>query len=295
MVMKQLLLAISLFFGLAMPVDAQVPNYTASPSAVPTVTKGPGLNLPINIFPKKTVTPTPTMNAACMGLQIVSGNNGLTPTTVKFQALTNNQTGIQKYRFHFGDGVVSDAVSQPMIMHTYTTAGTFEASVELQDKLGVWTNNGTCMTPVTIQSPPLLNNAQTGCSELVITGDKVAPPVTVKLTVKGFGKVEGYRLVYSDGQTIDQTSNVFTKQYTTSGTFEVKSYAKDASGNYLGGDVLCRKSVFIYTQPMTSQPQTGVGLGVWLAIMAALSSGLWLWRLADQKVRRHERRREHLD
>lgn len=239
-----------------------LPGYSASPSAVPTEPVG----------------------AVCTGLMINSGNNTVAPAKVEFEVLSANPQEIAVYRFHYGDGVVED-FTHPQVDHTYTKGGTFTAFVEVQDKAGSWYVNEACEVQVTLKSPPLTDQSF-GCSEVVITGDKKAPPIDVNIEVKGYGNVTGYRVAYHDGTNEDATgSGVFTHHYTVTGTYTVLGYVRDAAGGYVGGDMMCKQWVRIYSQNLTSQPQTGVGAGVWVAIGVTAVSGIGLWWVSRRRVR----------
>lgn len=256
---KQIVLMLGLMLVMARPAWAQGPGYSASPSA--------------------SLSPAPTIQEnICRQLATISGNQSLAPASVTFKVTTEGTVTVSKYRFHFGDGVVEDSPSAEM-SHTYTQAGTYQAYVELYDTAGMVTTNEACRTTVTVNRPPLAPEA-VGCSEVIVSGDKQPATVSATLTVQGFGEVKGYKIVYHDNASeISSSSGMFKRIYTTPGTFPVYGYVQDAMGNWIGGDNLCKKYVYVYTGGMTSQPQTGVGTGIWVAIGTALFAGIGLWWL----------------
>lgn len=259
-----MLITLGLMLVMVRPVRAQNPGYSASPSA------------------SLSTAPTAVKENICRQLATISGNESLAPANVTFKVTTDSAATVTKYRFHFGDGVVEDSPSAEM-SHTYLQAGGYQAFVELYDTAGVGTTSDACQTQVTINKPPLAPVA-VGCSEVIVTGDKQAATVSATLTVQGFGEVKGYRIVYHDNVSESSSaSGVFRRTFTTPGTFPVYGYVQNELGNWVGGESLCKQYVYVYTGGMTSQPQTGVGTGVWVAIGAALFAGLGLWRLGWEK------------
>jgi PKD repeat protein len=215
-------------------------------------------------------------------LQVVSGNNQTAPALIAFQTKVSGV--VTQLTYHFGDGEVVESVNTN-ISHEYVRAGNYDVYVEVKGESGGYTSPAACAAKVTV-TKALLTREGLGCNELVISGDRKAATVSATLTVKGFGEVEGYRLEYDDG-TIEEASGsgVFTREYGEPGTYLVRGYVRGADGEWLGGEGACTKYVYVYNSGMTSQPQTGVSTGVWMALLAALVSGVGLWRIAVVKVR----------
>ncbi len=254
------------WFLAVQPVWADEPSYTASPSAY--------------------VSPAPTAvkEFICQQLLVVSGSNTLAPATVTFRVTTDGSVTVTKYRFHFGDGTVED-FSTNEASHTYQKAGTYEPFVELYDTAGVVSTSDGCRAVVTVNAPPLVQET-TGCSEILVTGGSKPAPVTATITVKGYGSPSEYRVVYHDDK-VDTASGsgVFSRTYDQAGTYKVEGFVREPEGNWVGGSGACQNYVYVYSGGMTSQPQTGVSTGTWVAIGAAVVAGMGLVRMAWERRR----------
>jgi hypothetical protein len=96
----------------------------------------------------------------------------------------------------------------------------------------------------------------------------------VKFEITGYdnkGSIQQYRLDFGNGATQDSSSNQFEKRYDTAGTFTIRAYIKDSQGNWQGGDEGCRRTLYINTRPLASQPSTGTPT---IFSILGLSSGL---------------------
>jgi PKD repeat protein len=218
----------------------------------------------------------------CLAIKVVAGNNQIAPATVDFSIQVD--PGVTQIRYHFGDGEIVESVNKT-ISHEYVRAGEYEVYAEVKSEAGAYVSPAACAVKVVVRQAPLTKEGL-GCSELVVSGDKKAATVSARLTIKGFGEIDGYRLVYDDGEVEEATgSGVFNRIYDKPGTNGVRGYVRGTDEKWLGGEGACRKYVYVYTAGMTSQPQTGVNSSQWVAILAALVSGLGLWRVAVVRVK----------
>ncbi len=103
-----------------------------------------------------------------------------TNQTITFDASkSTDNSRINGYFFDFGDGTNSSWTTQPLIVHAYTSPGTYTASLKVLDDLGL-ENNNTASATVKVQSTLVVFIAVN--SEAVKSGENLT--VTVRVTVE---------------------------------------------------------------------------------------------------------------
>jgi PKD repeat protein len=122
------------------PTPRPTPRPTVKPTPAPT--------------PLPTPAPTPVPGLACIKL---TGNisTGTAPLTVAYtgQGSAANQT-IKSYNYSYGDNV-GQSLTTTTAQHTYSTAGTFIATLTITGSLGKTTPISTpCSYTVTVTAPP---------------------------------------------------------------------------------------------------------------------------------------------
>ena len=173
----------------ATPTD--IPGTTATPTTIPeapTTTPSPttGAGTPIP-------TGSDTTSPICSALT-ASTLSGTAPLTVNFTANGSEDSGvITKATFNFGDGQVSDvttgggigtsAVNVPLA-HTYTTAGTFQATAILTDNSDNVSDTANCLQTITVSG---------GSSQATATPTIAASGSTEVLI--GFGAIAAFLMV----------------------------------------------------------------------------------------------------
>lgn len=260
-----------------------------SQSLTPVCSNTDTLRVVKTVQPSSTPVPTPTKpaiggpvhEAACNDLRIISGAGALAPATVEVQTeATDNLGSIRQYRYHWGDGEVSDLTSKGE--HKYQTGGKYQLWVEVLDSKGNWRTSGACEEMVKIASAPFASH-RAYCSEVrVVSGNDKEAPSEVEFRVYGYdnkGEIQDYKLEFGDGSAPSQTvSGTFTRRYETAGTYEVKGFVKDSEGNWVtGDDGSCRASVRVLTKPLTKQPETGAPLAALGLTGLSGVGGVGLW------------------
>lgn len=255
----------------------QQPTATPRPTSTPqpTSTPKPTATPKPTTTPRPTATPAPTQNASCNNLEVIAGNNAYIPATVTLRASASDNLGaIQSYKFYFGDGT-STQTTNSEVNHTYQVSGTFTAKVEAKDSRGNWRTSSACETQVTTKSVPVVESQKSGCSNIFITqGNRTPAPVTATFSINGYdnkGSIQAYRIDYGDGTTEEKTTNSFERYYSTAGTYEVKGYVKDTQGNWKGGEGTCTIALYVQTEQMQEQPETGTPT---LLSIVGIASGL---------------------
>lgn len=133
---------------------------TTAPAAI-TITAA-------EITPTPSLDPTPTSTASaenapnCTALNTDRDPTGAPPLTLSFTANGDDSDGtIQKVTFNFGDGPVQDVLqgggigspsASVQIAHTYTNAGTYQASAIFTDDENATSNPGPCTKTVLVQN-----------------------------------------------------------------------------------------------------------------------------------------------
>ena len=253
-------------------VEAQTPEYTASPSS--------------DIRPSLGVDEA-GLGVSCEELKILSGDNKLVPAQVTFRTEARGDELV--YRYHFGDGVIEDGGEE--MGHKYTQPGSYQVYVEVRSRGGEWATSEACRTEVKVRSVPLVAH-RSACDELVIVeGQDEQAPATVVFEVVGSdnkGKIQGYRLHVGDEEVMEQTdSGRFTHTFVEHGTYEVGAEVRDSEGNWVGSSRSCNVEVRVQAEEvMSKQPETGAPTWVVLAGIAALSMGVLVRRFAVERLAR---------
>ena len=252
------------------PTSTPVPTSTPYPTATPTLTPGPSST------PTPTTTPKPTTPAhysSCDSLRVVSGGGALVPAKFTFEARASDSEGeIQLYRYYFGDGNSLETTSDN-VEHTYEVSGIFYQRVYVKDSKGNWKTSQTCTSTVKVESAPIETH-KSDCSDLfILSGQHNQAPTNASFQVTGYdnkGPIQRYRLVFGDGQ-MEQSTNYFSKFFSTAGSYEVRAYIQDSQGNWKGGEGSCRKTLYVNTKPIVTQPKTGTPL---LVTLGSIGSGV---------------------
>ncbi len=252
------------------------PTPTNTPSPTPTGTPGPS--------PTTTLTPTatpttPAHQSACNYLRVTSGDGALVPAKVEFEAsASDNQGDIKKYKFYFGDGEYEETSSNK-VEHTYEVSGNFEARVLVKDSTGNWITSDDCETKVEVEASPIESH-KADCSDLFITaGNGAYAPSLVQFEVTGYdnkGEIQAYKVEFGDDTHTSQADNLFERLYKTPGTYTARGYIKDSQGNWHGGTGSCKKTLYIKTEPITQQPDTGTPTVLSIGSLIAGAFGVYL-------------------
>ncbi|MBD3279258.1 MAG: PKD domain-containing protein [Candidatus Pacebacteria bacterium] len=264
----------------ATPTNTPTPTSTPSPTSTPTPTSTPG--------PTSTPTPTtPEHQSSCDDLRVISGDEALVPAAVELEAQASDSLDeIQKYKFYFGDGEVKETTSNT-VDHTYEVSGDFSARVLVKDSKGNWITSDTCQTELTVKSVPIESH-KSDCSDLfILSGQNTQAPSDVMFQVTGFdnkGEIQAYKLEYSDNGSQTQEGNIFEKHYAKAGSYQVQAYIKDSKGNWKGGDDSCKKTVYIKTKPIVTQPKTGAPLAFSLFSFSSGVLGLGLKLIKKKSI-----------
>lgn len=277
----------------ATPVPTSTPKPTATPHPTntpqPTATPTPGPSSTPTPTATATPTPTPTQPvhvSSCDDLRILSGDGALVPATIEFEAQGSDNLGsIQKYKFYFGDGEILETTDN-IVEHTYEVSGEFETRVEVKDSKGNWKTSNSCETDVEVESSPVESH-KSACSHLYITaGNGAFAPSEVEFEVTGYdnkGDLQAYRLDYGTGIIETQSDNEFSRTYSDPGTYTIRGYIQDSKGNWKGGDDECKQTLYIKTEPITEQPETGTPLFISLGSLSAGAIGFGL-QLTKKKL-----------
>lgn len=241
--------------------------YIADQSGICTDTDS--FTVKVGSTPTPTPTPTPTLNptptpsnhvSQCEELVVVSGNDSLVPAKVTLRARgSDNKGSIQRYRFYFGDGKQEETATAE-VQHTYEVSGTFVARADIKDSQGNWKTSNSCEKQVYVKSAPIESH-KSGCSDIFISiNNNAQAPATASFKVTGYdnkGSIQGYKLDFGNGIVKEGTGQTFEQLYDRAGTYTVRAYVKDSEGNYQTNDDSCKRTVYINTQPLTRQPETG--------------------------------------
>lgn len=228
---------------------------TASPSPVPTPVATPATS------PTPSATPIAQVSS-CDNLQVTGGNSSNIPAKVTLRARgSDNKGNIQAYRYYFGDGTRVETTDAE-VTHEYTVSGTFVARVDIKDSLGNYKSSNACEAYVYV-NPSSVESHKYGCSDVYVTADNGAKaPSLVKFDVTGYdnkGNIQGYKLDFGNGIVKESNGRTFEQRYDTSGTFPIRAYVKNSSGEWVGGTDTCTRTVTIgSSRPLTRQPSTGV-------------------------------------
>ncbi len=219
---------------------------------------------------------TTTGTGACEELTITKGNNSKLPATIGFHA---QATGAYGFRFYFGDGTMSES-ALPDIEHRYDVSGTFSPRVEIKNSLGAWVSSGRCETTASVQSSPL-ETQKSDCSDLfIIDGNNNPAPATVSLRVTGYdtkGTISKYKVLGDAQQSAESTSGAFQMRFEKPGTYVLHGAILDSTNVWKTGGASCTKTVYVKSETLTHQPETGTPttLSV-LAIASGIIGGSFL-------------------
>jgi PKD repeat protein len=159
--------------------------------------------------PAITVNPLPAAAAA------TSRTAGDAPVTVTFTGSVTGGTAPFGYSWVFGDG--STAAGQNPI-HTYTTAGTYNATLTVTDASG---HSASASAPAIMISPALsVADGETG---------SVNAPAAVSFTSTPTGGLAPYAYVWTFGDGTSATSQNPVHTYVTAGTYTVNLSVTDAN------------------------------------------------------------------
>lgn len=158
---------------------------------------------------------------------------GTAPLPVSFDASASTDTegDVLSYTFNFGDG--SAAVSQPgaTVSHTYTAAGSYTASVVVQDSHGA-TGSVTVSVAVTAAGG---NHAPTAALSASATSGETPLPVDFDASASTDADgdaISEYRFDFGDGSAaVAQASPKISHTYTAAGSFTASVTVKDSAGN----------------------------------------------------------------
>jgi len=163
-----------------------------------------------------------TIQVTYLPIAAVSANvtSGIEPLTVQFTGSGTDRDGqIISYHWDFGDGKTS---SQQNPSHTYTSNGTYTATLTVTDNQGGTRANS---IPITVQC----NNPPAASASVNTTSG--TPPLTVQFTGSGTdldGQVVSYHWDFGDGSTSTQQS--LSHIYTSNGTYIVTLTVTDDKG-----------------------------------------------------------------
>lgn len=197
-------------------------------------------------------TQPPPEELACTSLT-ASPATGNFPLTVNFTAAATNASLAVRYRFVFGDGNTQESTA-PTISHTYTTAGTYSASVSISDSQGNWTSGpAACQKTITVTAPP----EELACSRLTASVTSGDYPLNVQFTGQASNPslVNMYRFIFGDGTQVDTTSSIITHTYQTAGTFTATVSMRNAAGVWTPATAACRVTITVTTPPPPPPPE----------------------------------------
>ncbi|MCD8484720.1 PKD domain-containing protein [Candidatus Woesebacteria bacterium] len=203
--------------------------------------------------------------SSCQDLILREGNLGTVPATVKFEVEgTDNLGDIQRYRVYYGDGTKEENESGEF-SHTYESSGNFTARADVKDSKGNWISSNACESTVSIKARSIESH-KSKCSDLfILSGNREESPSTVQFKVTGYdnkGAIQKYKLDFGNGVVKESDGETFEQLYNQPGTYTVKGYIRDSQGNWQGGDGTCTSTVYIETEPLTKQPDTGTPTGL---------------------------------
>lgn len=253
---------------------------TPSPSPRSTPTPRP--------TPQPSPTPGVSHRSTCDKLDVVEGNDANVPAKVKLKAFgSDNKGAIQAYRFYFGDGTRLETTNQE-VTHEYTSSGKFTARVDIKDSLGNYVGSDACEAEVRVKSSSVESHKY-GCSDLFISADNGAKaPSLVKFTITGYdnkGNLQGYKLDFGNGVVKESDGRTFEQRYDRSSTYPIKAYVKNSSGEWIGGNDSCQRSIVIGSStPLQHQPSTGTPTALPLFGLGSGVAGVML-EVARRKLR----------
>lgn len=209
--------------NLANPTHAYSIPGTYSPTL--TVKDNSGVTA-TDVIEHLTVTPNEAPTAAAAG----TPGTGKAPLLVSFSSAGSGDVdGTITYTWDFGDGSPEKTSANPT--HTYTTPGTYTATLTVTDDFGA-TDTATVTTVVTPnQAPTAVANAdvQNGPRPLVVNFDGTS-------STDPDGTIAGYAWDFGDGGS--STSATPSHTYTTQGTYTASLVVTDDNGTASAADSL---------------------------------------------------------
>lgn len=196
----------------------------ASSSAATTISAKPAAPPPPNAAPNASLT--------------VSASNGEVPLAVSFDASGSHDTdgdAIVEYRFDFGDGSPIVKQAQPTTGHSYTAAGSFEASVTVVDAADQV--SAAASVPITTTTTIVVTPASPGpVAALYVTPKSGRAPLAVSFDGSQSFDTEGkaiseYLFDFGDGSPLlTQSSPMASHVYGTPGSFKPTLKVKNSEG-----------------------------------------------------------------
>jgi predicted outer membrane repeat protein len=171
-------------------------------------------------------TVAPTVNQPPVAVASGTPTTGVAPLAVTFSSNGTFDSGgaIASYSWVFGDGTTSTAANPAK---TYTTAGTYQARLTVQDSGGL---TATATVTITVTAPTAPPVAPIAVAAGTPTTGTV--PLAVAFSSAGSsdpdGTIASYSWVFGDGTT--STAANPAKTYTTAGTYQATLTVRDASG-----------------------------------------------------------------
>lgn len=232
--------------------------------------------------------------STCEELTLTKGNGTSIPATVGFHT---RATGAYGYRFYFGDGTMTESAMADT-EHRYDVSGNFISRVEIKDSLGNWTSSGRCETPVTVQSNAL-ETQKSDCSDLfIIEGNNTQAPATVSLRVTGYdnkGAIRNYRIAGGTAsQAVESVSGAFQMKFEKPGTYVLHGAIEDSTAQWKQGGNSCTKTVYVETEQLTRQPETGASTAITvLAVTAGIIGISYMLSIASSSPKK-KRKSKHI-
>lgn len=211
-----------------------------------------------------------------------SPSSGDRPLTTSFYASGSDADGyITAYEFDFGDGTDPLVITDSYTNHTYQTAGSYTASVRLQDNDEGWSEHTAgCQQAMTVSEPPIVPETYNTCescacievqgsaaSECSVDSDCACTPTCTSLTANpdsgvspltvnflsaglaGSGFIVEYAWDFGDGNTLSTTTSSTSYTYDYTGVYTATVRMKDSGGFWSEATPTCEASVLVSPQP----------------------------------------------
>lgn len=137
-----------------------------TPASFLNLSPTPSLGLSPTPSPAET---EPEQPLSCLSLSVVPPSGDI-PLEVTFSARPSNPARVKIYRFAFGDGGLDESI-EPIVTHTYSQAGTYVASVRIEDLTGVLTaETSLCQASVSARRPQVTESSP---SAKIVTGTSI--------------------------------------------------------------------------------------------------------------------------
>ena len=276
------------------PTGCRIPeSFYLSPLNLGTVHPGESASIQVT-FKADIFVPTQTPTSTCTLLE-ANPSSGTRPLAVSFTGSGEDSDGnIQQYEFNFGDssGGQQQVVrtSNNQISHTYNNAGTYTATLQVQDSRGNWVDGGNCSRTITVSEQQ--SNPTSRCLDLVASSTDGTAPFSITFTGTGEdtdGSIQEYEFNFGDtsngqNQLTRTTSNQASHTYNNAGTFIASLLVKDSRGNWVGGNGDdCKVQLTSHNQPTVlaaetpkTLPKTGAEAALVIPTLGA--AGYYLYR-----------------